>query len=113
MFSDLYYLSTLMERSLAFSDVEKIQIFNFAEKNPKKITTLIKALEDEQTWIKFIKNNYKKNLVKIWENLKNNLLKKEEELKKQQKEKNKRKLIKMKVLEQKEKENLDLLFNEI
>jgi len=48
MFSDLYYLSTLIDRSLSFSQIEKQGIFNYVKNNSSEISRLIKLFEDEQ-----------------------------------------------------------------
>ena len=68
MFSDLYYLSKLIDASLSFTQVEKQNIFNHVKNNPDKIKDTIKVFEDERIWLEYIKNDYQKKLVNIWEN---------------------------------------------
>ena len=107
MFSNLYYLSKLIDNSFSFSDIEKIKIFNLVKKKPNKITDLIKVLKEEKKGINYIKNNYQKNLKNLSENYKKDLLnwKKEKEYKEKRNIRNK--VIEMKFLEENEKTNED------
>jgi hypothetical protein len=65
MFSNLYYLSKLIDKSLSFSSIEKQRIFNYIKYNESETTRFIEIFEDEQRGLKFIKKDYEKNLVKI------------------------------------------------
>lgn len=47
MFSDIFYLSSLMNLSLAFSSKEKQEIFNESRNNPEFCIKAIKILEKE------------------------------------------------------------------
>lgn len=113
MFSNKYYLFSLLKNSLSFSKVEKERIFNFSGKNPKKILELIKILEEDKKWWNYIKNNYKKNINNIWENFKQDLLSTKEEKNISRINEIKNKISNLREEEKNEKENLDLLFNNI
>jgi hypothetical protein len=65
MFSDLYYLSKLIDASFSFSHIEKQNIFNNVKKKPDKIKNAIRVFEDERKGLKFIKQDYQKNFMKI------------------------------------------------
>ena len=115
MFSNKYYLFNLLKNTPSFSKIEKQKIFNFLEKKQEKILEFIKILEEDKKWWEYIKNSYKKNINKIGENFKKDLLKWIEEKKILRIKKIKNKisdLQKEEKLEKKE-ENLDLLFNQI
>jgi len=115
MFSDKYYIYNLLKNSPSFSKIEKERIFKYFEENPEKKWELIKILEEDKKWWDFIKENYKKNVNKIWENFKNDLLKWREEknISRIKKIKNKISNLKNEEAKEKEEENLDLLFNKI
>ena len=115
MFSDLYYLSKLIDASLSFTQVEKQNIFNHVKNNPDKIKDTIKVFEDERIWLEYIKNDYQKKLVNIWENYRNDLLEAKNKKKVSDIEKTRKKMKDMKVLEQNEKEEFDIdnLINQI
>jgi len=118
MHTIIEYLSYLLEKSLSFSEEEKILIFqNALNLDPISRGNLIDVLENEQKWWDYIKNDYQKKLAEIWENYKNDLLAEYEKLKQKKKKEAKDKLKKMKILEEKEKEqvdeDLDLLLNNV
>ena len=117
MFSNLYYLSVLIDKSLSFSLEEKQKIFIYAKNNDFEILRLIKLFEDEQKGIDFIKTDYKWSLEKIWKNLKKDLenAKIEKQNKHIEEIRDKFKSIKKLELEEKEQDakNLDLLINNI
>ena len=115
MFSDLYYLSTLIDKSLSFSQIEKQRIFNYVKINKNEIKRLIKIFEDEQVWLNFIKKDYENNLNKIWKQFKTELI---EWIKNtEDKERNliRNKIKEMNIIEQNENdiENLDNIINNI
>ncbi len=66
MFSDLYYLSKLIDLSTSFTRVEKQIIFDNIKDNPDKIKQVIKSFEDEQKGMLYIKSSYKKDISRIW-----------------------------------------------
>ena len=111
MFSNLYYLSELLWKSLVLSDKEKVEIFFTVKNDRKKVNKLIKILEDEIKGWEYIKNNYQKKINLLWIEYKNALIK---EFEKEQKEKIlkiKERLQKIKSLELKDSEKNFLEFN--
>jgi len=115
MFSNKYYLFNLLKNTPSFSKIEKERIFIYSEKNPKNILKLIRILEEDKIWWDYIKNNYKKNINKIWENFKKDLLNWVDKKNNLRINKIKNKIIDLKKEEklEKQKEDLDLLFNKI
>lgn len=115
MFSNLYYLSKLIDKSLSFSKVEKQRIFNYVKNNSSELKKLIQIFEDEQRGLNFIKEDYKININKIWENFKNDLINgvKNKQLKDMEKRRDEVKNMKIIELEEKNNEDLDSLINNI
>lgn len=70
MYSNLYYLFLLLKNSLSLTEQERLAVFSYAKNNENKIIELISIFEDEQEWIKYIKNDYKKSLIDIWNKFK-------------------------------------------
>ena len=66
MFSNLFYLFILIDKSVSIYDYEKSKIFNYAKNNPDEALRLIRVFEQEQKQINYVKNDYKKNIGKIW-----------------------------------------------
>jgi hypothetical protein len=63
--TNIYYLSLLIDKSLSFSYIEKVNIFNYVKINKNEANRLIKVFEDEQKGINYIKSDYKNNLNKL------------------------------------------------
>lgn len=57
--------------SLSFNQDEKLNIFNYAKNNSRRVKYLIKIFSDEQKWLDFIKKDYQKNINQIWDKFKN------------------------------------------
>ena len=115
MFSNLYYLSKLIDKSLSFSQIEKQKIFNYVKNNEWDLNKIIRIFENEQKGLSFIKRNYNNNINEIWKNFKKELNNKIDTKDKSDIEIIRNKIKKMNVieLEEKEKENLDTLINNI
>ncbi len=75
MFSNIYYLSTLIDKSLSLNPEEKISLFNIIKNEKKGINKMIEIFEEEQKNLGIIKYNYKKWLWKIWYRFKSGLTK--------------------------------------
>jgi len=114
MFSNLFYLSKLIDTSLILSDIDKMKIFIFAKENPSTINDFIKIFKEEKIGFDYIKNDYQQKVIELWKSYDDALLNR-----KVQKEEShitdiKNKLNKIKDLEKEEHElELNLLYNNI
>jgi hypothetical protein len=48
MYTNIYYLYLLIDRSMSFKNDEKIKIFNYAKSNKIETVKMIRIFEDEQ-----------------------------------------------------------------
>lgn len=65
MFSNLYYLSTLIDRSYSLTPFEKQDLFNYIKEHEVNLLKLIDFFEKEQKKVSSIEEDYYKNLKKI------------------------------------------------
>jgi len=66
MLSESSYFLILLSKSLSFSLLEKVEIFDYVKNNPKNLGKIINILEDGQIGMHYIEHDYIKHINIIW-----------------------------------------------